>query len=446
MKPNCDYKSKLAWMGLGVLLAAATLSASAATLCVNPGGTTGCSATISAAVAAAAPGSTIQVAPGIYKESVTITKTLSLIGSNGYSIIDATGQSTGIFVNGVSAEPAAGVWGVVISGFTVKNANYEGILIANAGTATISGNTVDGNNRSLNYSASTCPGQPAYETNEGADCGEGIHLMAVNHSIVSGNIVTNNAGGILVSDETGPNYQNMITGNSVTDNALDCGITLASHAPAPNLPQGLSYGVFRNTISHNLVQHNGSIGQGAGVGIFAPGPGTSNWGNVVADNILIDNGIGGVTIHNHAAPGVNGVPAQAPPVNLSDHQIVGNQISGNSADNDDPASPGATGISILSFTAVSGIVIAQNTFSSEIADITFNAPAGTVEVHLNSFSGIEIGVDAESTGAIDASQNWWGCPDGPGGVGCSIVQGSLISTGSWLAAPPLAAPAAPGAL
>jgi parallel beta-helix repeat protein len=392
-------------------------------------------------VAAAAPGSTIQVAQGIYKESVVITQQISLIGNGGYSIIDASGQSNGIFVNGVAAEPAAGVWGMVISGFTVKNANYEGILVVNGGTVTISGNTVDGNNKSLNYSASTCPGQAAYETNEGADCGEGIHLMGVNHSIVSGNIVTNNAGGILVSDETGPSYENLITGNSVTDNALDCGITLASHAPAPNLPQGFSYGVFRNTVSHNLVQHNGSIGQGAGVGIFAPGPGASNWGNVVADNILIDNGIGGVTIHNHAAPGVNGVPAQAPGVNLSDNQIVSNQISGNSADNDDPASPGATGISILSFATVSGTVIAQNTFSSEIADITFNAPSGTVEVHLNSFSGIEIGVDAESTGAIDASQNWWGCPSGPGGVGCSTVQGSAVFAGSWLAAP-LPTPAA----
>jgi parallel beta-helix repeat protein len=414
----------------------------AATLCVNPGGTSGCYPTISAAVTAAAPGSTIQVAQGIYKESVVITQPLSLIGSNGYSIIDATGQSNGIFVNGMSTAPAAGVWGVVISGFTVKNANYEGILVANATEVTISGNTVDGNNRGLNYSASTCPGQPAYETNEGADCGEGIHLMAVDHSVIAGNTITNNAGGILVSDETGPNYENLITGNSVTDNALDCGITLASHAPAPNLPQGFSYGVFSNTISHNVVSHNGYIGQGAGVGIFAPGPGQANYRNVIADNILTDNGIGGVAMHNHAAPGVNGVSAHAPGVILADNQIIGNQISGNAADNDDPASPGPTGISILSFVMVPGTVIAQNTFSSEVADITFNAPAGTVAVHLNSFSGIEIGVAAESTGGIDASQNWWGCPTGPGGIGCSTITGSTVYAPSWLAAP-LAAPVAP---
>ncbi len=430
---------------LGVFLMAAVLPASGATMCVNPGGTSGCSATISAAVAAAAPGSTIQVAPGIYKETVTITKTLSLIGTKGYSIVDATGLSNGIFVNGISAEPAAGIWGVVISGFTVKNANYEGILVANAVSATVSGNTLSGNNRSLNFAASTCPGQPAYETSEGNDCGEGIHLMAVNHSIVSGNTVTNNAGGILISDETGPNYQNLITGNTVADNAADCGITLASHGRDPSLPKGPSYGVFSNTVSHNVVSHNGYLGQGAGVGVFAPGPGSVNFGNVVADNILMDNGIGGVVMHNHAAPGVNGVPAQAPGVIFADTQITGNQISGNAADGDDPKSPGATGISIVSFTALTGIVVAQNTFSSDIADIVFNAPSGTVDAHLNSFSGIEIAVDVEGAGGVDESQNWWGCPDGPGGTGCSTIQGSPVYSGSWLAAP-LTAPAAPGAL
>jgi len=437
LKTTQTSRTKLRLLGLGAFLTAAMLPASGATLCVNPGGTSGCFGTISTAVAAATPGSTIQVAQGVYKETVTITQPISLVGSG--AIIDATGRANGIFVNGMSAAPAAGVYDITVSGFTVKNANFEGILVANAVNVTISGNTVTGNDVGLNYSAQTCAGQPGYETNEGSDCGEGIHLIAVNHSVVASNIITNNAGGMLISDETGPSYENVITSNTVTDNALDCGITLASHTPAPNLPQGPSYGVFRNTVSFNLVQHNGSIGQGAGVGIFAPGPGAANWGNVVASNLLIDNGIGGVTMHNHAAPGVAGVPAQAPGVNLNDNQIVGNQISGNGADNDDPASPGATGISILSFTSIAGTVIAQNTFSSEVADITFNGPAGLIAVHLNSFSGIETGVAAESTGGIDASQNWWGCPTGPGTTGCSTTTGSNIYAPSWLPSAPVAA-------
>ena len=69
-------------------------------------------------------------------------------------------------------------------------------------------------------------------------------------------------------------------------------------------------------------------------------------------------------MHNHAAPGVNGVSSHAPGVNLGDNRITGNQISGNGADNDDPLSPGATGISIFSLAAVTGTVISQNTFTS----------------------------------------------------------------------------------
>ena len=264
--------------------------------------------------------------------------------------------------------------------------------------------------------------------------------MAVDHSVVYGNTIQNNAGGILVSDETGPTYQNVIAHNTVSDNALDCGITLASHARAPNLPVGADYGVLNNTISHNVVSPNGYIGQGAGVGMFAPGPGAIMTANVVIDNVLRDNGIGGVTIHNHAAPGLNGVPAQAPPVNLSNLVISGNQISGNAADNDDPLSPGPTGISIFSLVPVGGLVISQNVFTSEVADIVFNAPGGTIEAHLNSFGSNDIGLDAKAAGGFDGTQNWWGCPDGPGGVGCGTAAGAVYAP-SWLTAGPAPLPA-----
>ena len=93
---------------------------SAATLCVNPAGASGCQATIGAAVSAATPGDTIQVAAGTYKEDVTISQTLSLIGAGSAStIIDATGLANGINIDGSAAAPKSGVSGVVVSGFTV---------------------------------------------------------------------------------------------------------------------------------------------------------------------------------------------------------------------------------------------------------------------------------------------------------------------------------------
>src|SRR5579863_28718 len=67
-------------------------SAVAANLCVNPTGSSGCFAKITAAVAAAKALDRISVAAGTYKEDVVIGKPLSLIGANPAStIIDATG-------------------------------------------------------------------------------------------------------------------------------------------------------------------------------------------------------------------------------------------------------------------------------------------------------------------------------------------------------------------
>ncbi len=138
-------------------------------LCVSiPGGKFGCRATISAAVAAAGPGDTIVVTPGTYKEQVTITKPVSLVALGFVQpIIDATGLPNGIFINGMAAAPNAGVANVVVSGFKIRNANFEGILIANASNVTIVNNHVLDNNKALDIATPACPGIPAFETNEG---------------------------------------------------------------------------------------------------------------------------------------------------------------------------------------------------------------------------------------------------------------------------------------
>jgi nitrous oxidase accessory protein NosD len=409
--------------------------ASAANLCVNPGGKSGCKATISAAVAAASAGDTITVASGTYKEEVTITKSISLVAQgNAEPTINATGLPNGIFINGMSAAPNLGLANVLISGFRIENANFEGILVANAYDVVIADNDVVNNNRSLDIADATCPGAPAFETNEGEDCGEGIHLMGTVHASVIRNEIAYNSGGILISDETGPSEDNLISENRVHDNPYDCGITLASHGPATNvIPTAtLSYGVVRNTIAHNVASHNGYDvpGAGAGVGIFAPFPGTTAAGNVVINNDLIDNGLPGVTMHNHAA-----APSPAPPVNLNDNVIVGNRFSGNGADTDDAATSAPTGVNLFSLVPVTGTVISQNVFDGEAIDVAFNAPAGQVSAHFNNFDAKTIAVDNLGTGTVNATDNWWHCPKGPGAASCSKTSGSNINVSPWLTTP-----------
>jgi nitrous oxidase accessory protein NosD len=436
MSPNSIHGRSMRYLiGLGVL-SLCSASSLAATLCVNPGGKFGCKSSISAAVSAASPGDTILVVQGTYKEQVVITKSISLVAlEKGQTIIDAKGLPNGIFINGMAAAPNAGVSGVLVSGFKIRNANFEGILIANASDVTIVGNHVLDNNKSIDIAAGTCPGTPAFETNEDLDCGEGVHLMAVDHSSVVRNEIEQNSGGVLISDETGPTRDNLISGNSVHDNPFDCGITIASHGPATSvIPTAkLSFGIFRTTISHNDSSHNGFEvpGAGAGVGIFAPFPGTTATGNVVIDNDLHNNGLPGVTMHNHAA-----APAPAPPVNLNDNVIVGNRISGNGTDTEDAATSGPTGVNVFSVAPITGTVISQNVFDDEAIDIAFNAPVGQLNVHLNDFDSKGIGIDNHlGTGTVSATDNWWGCPTGPGGKRCTTIVGPGVAFTPWLTSP-----------
>jgi parallel beta-helix repeat protein len=414
---------------------AATLSvlalaplASAATLCVNPTGAYGCQQTISAAVAAASPGDIINVAPGTYPETVVIGKSVTLDGADAATtIIEAKGLSTGIYVDGLSNPRLAGV---LISGFTIRDANYEGILVTNATGVTISNNILTGNDAGLTMGASgpTCPGIPAFETGEAFDCGEAVHLSGTDHVSVIGNSITGNAGGILISDDTGPAHDNLIAGNNVSNNPSDCGITLASHPPAPSTGATANFGVFHNTVSGNVSSQNGLKGQGAGVGLFASNPGAATYGNVVIGNTLTGNDLPGVAMHGHT-------PGQ----NLNDNVIVGNTISGNGADSGDAATPGTAGIIVSGVSPITGTVISQNVISQEAIAVAVFAP-GDARVQRNTLGG-KIGVaNLGRGGAVYADTNWWGCGQNPTFpiatfAGCAAVSGP-VSVTTWMTAAP----------
>ncbi|MGP0075280.1 MAG: NosD domain-containing protein [Bryobacteraceae bacterium] len=407
---------------LSLALFALSQIAAGATLCVSNHPSPGCPyATIGAAVAAAKTNDVIQVSRGTYHEDVVIGIPLSLIGAPyGNTIIDATGMSNGIYVNGIDH---AGLAGVVVSGFTVQNANFEGILLTNVSQVTITNNQVLHNDLSLNISTPACPGQPAFETLEGDDCGEGIHLSGVDHSIISNNVVENNAGGILMSDDTGATHDDLILGNTVQNNPFDCGITLASH-PLAGSGFTAAAGVYHNTITGNTSQHNGYQvpGAGAGVGIFAPFPFSKNYGNVVVNNVLTDNGIPGVAMHAHA-----------PGATIADNMIAGNRISGNGADTEDTATPGPTGINVsggdngmgVPLAVITGTVIAGNVIQQETDGVVAKTDA-VVLASLNDFINVKTGVDNLDGGSVDAMLNWWGCPGGPTSPACAGISGVNI--------------------
>jgi Right handed beta helix region len=427
-------------------------SVAAKTLCVNPAGSGACYSTISAAVSNASPYDVINVEAGTYKEEVAVGIPLSLIGAApDKSVIDATGLAHGIFVDGFDNP---GLRNVTIQNLTVENANFEGILVVSASNINIGDSSILDNDKSPGLSFTGqyqgCPGQPGngvYENDETGDCGGAIHFIGTSYSTVSGNLITGNADGVLISDETGESHHNLLIHNVIKNNPLECGIVLASHPPTGSVvsptitPTSPHHGVDHNIVRENLSSDNGVQIGGSGVGFFSDGAGPGRVsGNVVIHNWLIHNGIGGVNLHSHVGPAFG-----LPPDEMDGNIIVGNFIARNLADTADTATPGTVGININSGdggSPVYGTVISGNVIRDEQIDIAVNDP-GKLDLHYNDLEGGNIGVadvcaydgSKVCTGSIDATRNYWGCADGPGAHGCTTVSGSDISFVPFLSKP-----------
>ena len=376
-------------------------------ICVNPHDDE-CYSTIQAAVSAAPNGATINVARATYPEQVTISgKALTLIGHD--ATINATGQPHGIYVVG------AATVGTVISDFTVINAQFEGVLLQSTSDLTVRDMVIEDNDTNYNPSTMTCANEPF--PGLVMDCGEGFHLMGVSNSRIVDNTSEQNVGGLLLSDETGPTFNNLIADNNISNNTKECGITLASHTPVAG------FGVYDNVITHNI-----SIGNGAaGIGMFAPIPGTATYDNLVSDNIVKNNGLGGIDIHSHIAG-----------QNLNGNSIIGNTISGNAPDF---GTGDTVPVGIVVFADITGgaapildTTITNNTIFDESIDVYVGTAQTALSLHLNNLlggSGV-IGVDnASASGTVEASANYWGCATGPGTSNCTTVEGSVDFT-PWL--------------
>ena len=340
--------------------------------------------TLGHALTQARPNDTIVVFPGIYRESgnANVVKPrltgLSIRSvRSARTVINATGNA-----NGVRIEAS----GVSVTGLTVKNANLEGILAepplsswpkgptsapANISHVTIANNVVVHNDQAYNTSLppdSACPSS----LTDADDCGEAIHLMGVSWSKVTGNNVSHNVGGILVSDggfgiSVGPAAHNLIADNRSTDNLFDCGITLPGHDPravatsGPNAgqPQPNLAGVYDNRVVHNVSNGNGA----AGLLDATPYPGAGSYDNLFADNSASGNGNSGFVLHSHA-------PLQ----DVSGILVVGNRFGPNNLAGDpDTGVTTSTGVMLLSVAVPTKIVVAGNKISNNENGVAFNS-------------------------------------------------------------------------
>jgi nitrous oxidase accessory protein NosD len=342
-------------------------------------GHNGCSTaaftTINAAVTAAAPNSRIVVCPGTYQEDVTVTKPLSIQGI--HAVVDATSFDNGFTLPAPSA-------GTLVEGFTVENALGEGILAVSTTNVSIVDNAVENNDKGVRK-----PGYLECEVtpeDEFPDCGEGVHLLGTTNSHILGNTIRANAGGVLMTDETGPTDGNVVAHNRVLDNVEDCGITLAGHNPgaAPGgVPDPAVAGVYSNLIADNVSVGNGVKGEGGGVLLASGIPigGGAVYNNTVRGNFLQGNALAGVTVHNHF-----------PDQDLNGNRILNNRIGTNNVNGDPdffPAvDPSTTGIFVGTAGNPMTITIKHNVIFSNAVGIFLTGPLNTEQIKNNLFIGV----------------------------------------------------------
>jgi nitrous oxidase accessory protein NosD len=336
--------------------------------------------TIAEALAKATPGSSIIVLGGEYHEEVAIAMELKLIGVDAPTI-NAAGMHHGIELAG----PATA--GSRVKGFKVVHANEEGILALSTHDVTIAHNEVREND--LGNKVPMPEGQCKSFGEIPGDCGEGVHLMGTSHARVFKNLVIANAGGILLTDETGPTAHNWIAHNDSVANVEDCGITLAGHNPeafAMGKPQPSKGGIFDNKIVGNIALADGILGGGAGILLASPVPGGGVYDNLVQGNSADESGLPGITLHSHA-------PGQ----DLNGNRFIDNQLANNGkTGNEGKPGDAGTGLEatagIIIFSAVTkleGIVVKSNKISKEHFGIwTKNAPP--INAAANTFTEVEV--------------------------------------------------------
>ena len=235
---------------------------------------------IQAAVNATAPRGQVIICRGSYRQDVTVTKRLTLIGYRGAEI-DAKGRPYGVGL----AHSYSAVVGLTVKNATVNTkAGWPGDGILTAGF--VAGKPVASNHDVIRHDITLL--------NQGA----GIDLNSTSWSVAASNTSIRNGVGINLSNDLGkPDAHNIVRYNNASYNPGGCGVALADHTGA---------GVFRNLITRNVLDGNGlgtpsrpNASAGSGVILAAAGTKGGVWDNVISENRMSGNGHGGVAMHVH---------------------------------------------------------------------------------------------------------------------------------------------------
>lgn len=285
---------------------------------------------IQRAVDAANAGDTVLVLPGVYRESVLITKPgLTLRGTGGQTVImppatqakaagSCAADGNGICVVGtasrtvdevtirsltVSGFSGNGVWaswtdGLTVTGVTASGNGTWGIAQERSTRGDFRGNTATGNGDAGIFVANSVTEEGGATDTRGTRIGQnvldgnriGVTARRVRNLVIDDNDITGNCSGVfVVGDESKPAAGAMtVSGNRILENNKFCPAT-----PRLTAIQGSGIvltGSEKTVVRSNIVRGNvGTTPLSGGILLFKSFVGALNSDNTISGNLVRDN-------------------------------------------------------------------------------------------------------------------------------------------------------------
>lgn len=262
--------------------------------------------TIQNAVDNATSGDTVFVRSGTYNESVSISKSLSLIGEDKAKTMILGDWRLGGTVVLVCHD------GVTLKGFTMKSITYSyrsgrGVHLLHVRRCIVSNCIFLGNGLGVWLYGSS---DNIIEDNY-IKCGlivpdsAGIQLQDSSYNCILGNTVADNAWGVMLSTS----IRNNLTRNEMTNNWGGISVSFSDNNTIfdNNITSG-RYGVIQTSSSYNIIADNTLIDASTGIQISS-----SSYFNLLEDNAIANSRYCGLELHDSA----------------SHNRILGNNITDN---------------------------------------------------------------------------------------------------------------------